>query len=114
MGEQMTRKRYNNTSHIRTECIYCSHVAYVIKMTALSKGKFYREVTYRCDSATCGLTWVCAIEPLRALTLAENKNGVPMLPLSQHLKAKKEKLLAQLNQREFTLKQQEVQGELDV
>lgn len=116
MGGKMTRKRYNNgMGHIRTECVYCSHVAYVTKMTSLSgKGSFYREVTYRCDSDTCGFTWVCSIEPLRALTIAENKNGVPMLPLSQHLKAKKEKLLCQLNQREFTPKQQEIQGELDV
>lgn len=115
MGGKMTRKRYYNTGHIRTECIYCSHVAYVTRMTSPSdKGRFYREVTYRCDSETCGFTWVCAIEPLRALNLAENKNGVPMLPLSKHLKDKKEKLIAQLNQREFTPKPREYQGELDV
>lgn len=118
----MSSKRYNNTmGHYRTECVYCSHVAYACKIANLSgKGGFYREVTYRCDSDTCGLKWVCSIEPLRALSIAENKNNVPMLPLSKHLKERKDKLLQMLNQREYAQKPQktqfphEAQGELDV
>lgn len=115
MGGKMTkrRRRHNNGLGIyRTECPCCSYIARTVKIERLAH--HYKQFTFRCEDTECGYTWVCGLEPLRALTVTGKNINKFTLPLSPHLKQKKDSIILQLNQREFTPKPQEVQGELDV